>query len=417
MKSKRKSSLFEYLAIIFKWRKNFILTFFSIISLAVIISLLTVVRYTATTTILPPSSQQNDLLGLMGASIASNMGGFSGLAGMLPGATTTSDLFAAILQSASIKGKVIEKLNLKDIFKTKTAYDTHKMLTEITKIRVSPEGIISISITWLDRNIAADIANAYVDELDKFNTETAMTTSRKYRIFIEERLQATIDTLKQAEDLFRAFQEKHHTIALDVEIENAISTLAELRGQVILLEVQKGVLASTSNLNNPRLYEINKELKELKKQLSSIETGGTSSDTTSFGAGFSVPFSQLPEVSLEYIRLYRDVKIQETVYELLTQQYEQAKIMEVKDTPTVQVLDRASPPERKSVPKRKQIVILAAFFGLICGVCVSFAMEWFEQLKSRSQDYLMLVNMYNQLKTDSQKAFSKFLQLIGLKKR
>lgn len=414
---KRTSSFLDALTVILKWRKNVIATLLLVVMISIILSVMAAVQYTATTTVLPPSSQQEGFLGLMGASIAGNLGGFSGLSSMLPGTSTTSDLFAAILESGTIRGRVIQMLDLKKVFKTKTNYDTQKMLAEITTIRVSPEGIISVSVTWVDRKLAADIANTYVSELDKFNTETAMTTGKKYRMFIEERLTATIDTLMHAENAFKAFQEKYHTIALDVEIEKAIATIADIRSQIILLEVKKGVIASASQYNNPQLYKINKELRELKKQLESIEMGGAQLDTTAFGVGFSIPFAQLPEISLKYLRLYRDVKVQETVYELLTQQYEQAKIMEAKDTPTVQVLDKASPPERKSIPKRKQITILATFFGIISGICVAFFMEWYEHLKGQQQNYLKLMNIKKQLQSDVQRILTYTKKTFRSKKK
>jgi len=416
MEKRRSASFVDYLAIIFKWRRFIIRTFLIITIGAVIISLIIPVQYTATTTILPPSPQQEALFGLMGASITSSLGGLSGLTGMLPGATTISDLFAVILESGTIIGKIIQKYNLKKVFKTKTTHDASKMLKGITEIRVSPEGIISVSVTWYDKILAANIANSFAEELDKFNTETAMTAGKRYRIFIEQRLEETADDLTKAEEALRNFQEKYRTIALDVEIQSAIGTIAELKSQIILLEVKKGALSSSSQFNNPYLYDINKELRELKKQLSKIEFGDKKTNKSGFGAGFSVPFAKLPELSLEYVRLLRDAKVQEAIYELLTQQYEHAKIMEVKDTPTVQILDRASPPEKKSVPRRSRIVILAAFFSLFLGVSATFFLEWFEHLKTRPDEYVKLVDIRTKLKTDLYNLKFKLLRIFKSRK-
>lgn len=416
MKKKRAASFVDYLAIIFKWRRFIIRTFLIITIGAVIISLIIPVQYTATTTILPPSPQPEALFGLMGASITSNLGGLSGLTGMLPGATTISDLFAVILESGTITGKIIQKYNLKKIFKTKTTHDASKMLKGITEIRVSPEGIISVSVTWHDKILAANIANSFAEELDKFNTETAMTAGKRYRIFIEQRLEETADDLTKAEEALRNFQEKHRTIALDVEIQSAVGTIAELKSQIILLEVKKGALSSSSQFNNPYLIDINKELRELKKQLSKIEFGDKKTNKSGFGAGFSVPFAKLPELFLEYVRLLRATKVQEAIYELLTQQYEQAKIMEVKDTPTVQVLDRASPPEKKTSPKRSRIVIMAAIFSLFLGVSATFFLEWFEHLKTRPDEYAKIVDIRTKLKTDLHNLKFKLLRIFKSRK-
>jgi tyrosine-protein kinase Etk/Wzc len=416
MKQEKSSSFIDYLTVVFKWRRFIIRIFLIITIAAVVISLILPLQYTATTTILPPNPQQEAMFGLMGMNITSNIGGVSGLASMLPGATSMSDLFAAILQSGTIAGRIIKKYDLQSVFKAKTMDDAHKMLLGITKFRVAPEGIIAVSVTWYDKNLAADIANSYIEELDKFNTETAMTTGKRYRIFIEKRLEESTNDMAEAEEALRQFQEKHRTVALEEEIISAIKTIAELKSQIILLEVKKGALSSSSQYNNPYLYDINRELNELKKQLNKIEFGTSDTTKKEFGAGFSVPFVKLPEVAVEYARLFRDVEVQAAIYELLTQQYEQAKIMEVKDTPTIQILDRASPPEKKSMPKRSRIVILAAFFSIIFGISISFFLEWYEQLKDRPNEYAKVADIRTKLKTDIHTLKSKLIRIFKPKK-
>lgn len=361
----KKTSLVDYLEVIIKWRKFILRNVFVVAIATAIISLLLTWKFTATATILPPNPEQEAMLGMISASIPGGLASLAGIGGVLPGVSTPSDLFAAIMKSGRVKNKIIKVYDLKKEFKAKTNADASKALDEITRIEVTPEGIVSVSVTYKNKYLAADIANSYIEELDKFNTETAMTTGKKYRMFIEERLKDNIDSLSYAEEALRTYQEKHRTVALDIEIESAIAAIAELKSQIILLEVKRGALTSSSQRNNPYLYTINSELRELKKQLKKIEIGSKEKNEDEFGVGFSIPFSELPEVSLEYARLFRDVKIQEVIYELLTQQYEQAKIMELKDTPTVQVLDSASPPEKRSFPKRALLVVIAVFCSLI----------------------------------------------------
>jgi len=400
MKETPNASFVDYLTVLMKRRRLIIKTFSISVLCAIIISLIIPPQYTATATILPPNLQQEALLGMLQGSIISTLGGMSGLGSMLPGATTPSDLFAAILESGRISDNIITKYNLKKIFKTRTMDDTYKMLKGITRIRVTPEGIISVSVTWYDKYLATNIANSFIEELDRFNTETAMTTGKKYRIFIEKRLNENLDSLKQAENNLRKFQEEHRTIALDIELQSVIEAIAELKGQIILLEAQKAAVGSPSGTSNLYATNIDRQLRELKKQLAKIEFGDTLQKRKEFGAGFAVPFSQLPEVALEYAGLIRDVKVQETIYELLTQQYEQAKIMELKDTPTVQILDKASPPEKKSTPKRTQIVLLVAFFSIIISIIVSYWLESFEKIKQRTGEYNKWLNIYDKLNKD-----------------
>ena len=119
-----------------------------------------------------------------------------------------------------------------------------------------------------------------------------------------------------------------------------------------------------------------------------------------FGAGFSIPFARLPAVGLELARLTREAAIQEAVFELLTQQYEQAKIVEVRDTPTVQVLDRAVPPERKSYPPRRKIVVVGFVLSVFVGTGAAFFLEHVEKLQGRPKEYEEWIGMGGQIKAD-----------------
>jgi tyrosine-protein kinase Etk/Wzc len=403
MKADKKPNFVDYLTVISKRRTFIYKTFLIGAMTSLIISLCLRNQYKATTTILPPNPQQDLMFGFVAPSVVSSFGGYSGITSLLSGGTGPSDLFASILNSGRVTGAIIRKYELKKVFKVKTYHDARKQLEEITSIGVSPEGMIEVSVIWYEKQLAADIANSYIDELDKFNTETAMSVGKKYRIFIEERLKQAVDTLAKAEEALRDFQEQHRTVALDVEIQAAIETIAQLKSQIILYEVRKGAWSAAGQQNSPYLRDINNELNSLRKQLSKIEFGQQKETNNEFGAGFSVPFVKLPEVSLEYARLYRDVKVQEAIFELLTQQYEQAKIMEVKDTPTVQVLDRASAPEKKASPRRSRIVIFAAFASLILGVLGAFVLESFEQLKLRPDEYKKWTDIYNKINNDLKK--------------
>lgn len=410
----------NYFGVLIKWRKFIIRNSFAVTVIAIIISLLIQKQYTATATVLPPNPEQEAMFGLMfgmSGGITSSMSSLAKLGGIVPGVTTPSDLYAAIMKSSRIKNKLIEKYGLKNEFKAKTISDAQKALSELTKIEITPEGIISVSVTYKNKQLATDIANSYVEELDRFNTETAMTSGKKYRIFIEQRLKETEKDLATAEEELRSFQEKHKTVALDVEIESAIQTIAELKSQVLLLEVQKGALSSSSQLTNPYLSNISRELRELKKQLSKIEQGSSKQNKNGFGVGFSVPFTELPEVMLEYARLLRNLKVQEAVYELLTQQYEQAKIMELKDTPTVQFLDEAGVPEKKSRPKRALIVAFALVLSLCANVLIVFTMEYFIDVKKNAGKHKFVIELGTLLSNDIRKLRTFLRQYLRIGKR
>jgi tyrosine-protein kinase Etk/Wzc len=400
MRKRTNISLLDYIEVIVRWRKFILRNVLIVAIFTAAISMVLIHKYRVTATILPPSPEQQSMLGMLSVNVPSALSGLARIGGgMLPGLTTPSDLYAAIIKSQRIRRTIIEKYDLKREFKAKTEIDALDALDRITEVSVSPEGLISVSVTYKNKFLATDIANSFIEELDKFNTETAMTVGKRYRMFIEARLNESIDSLALAEEKLRGFQEQHRTIALDIEIENVINTIAELKSNIILLEVKRGALSSSSQFDNPYFRDINRELNELKKQLTRIEFGRADS-TKEFGAGFSIPLLRMPEVSLEYARLLRDVKVQEAIYGLLTEQYEQAKIMEVKDTPTVQILDEAKPPEKSSFPRRTIIVIIAIICSFVLSILYIFVLTYIQTGGINKESLEKVRNIWHMLKKD-----------------
>jgi len=279
-------------------------------------------------------------------------------------------------------------------------YDTYKALTKITKINVSPEGIIEVSVTYQDKNLAANLANGFIEELDKFNTETRMTMGKRYRIFLEKRVNQTAKDLAATEDSLKKFQEKHRTVVLDEEMKSVIGIIAKLKGEQVLREIQKGAWAGANDENNPYIQNLNQQIKAIERQLSAIEFGHQNKSNLEFGAGFSMPLSQLPKVAMELARLTRDFRVQEAIYELLTQSFEQAKLMELRDTPTVQILDMASPPEKKSWPKRSLIVIFTFVLSLAFSILLAFILEYNEDVKQNPDRHTEFITFRSQLRSD-----------------
>jgi len=409
-------SFTDYLGVVMKWRRFIVRNVFIVTVIAIIVSLVLVKKYTATATVLPPNPEQQLMLGFMpgmGATGASSR--FSSMLTGLSGFATPSDLYAEIMQSSRIMREIITKYELQKVFKTKTNHDAYEKLKDMTKIEVSPEGIIAVNVTYKDKYLATDVANSYVEELDKFNTETAMTMGKKYRIFVEQRLTEAQDSLKKTEDALRAFQEQNRTVALDVEIQAAIETIAKIKSQIIVFEVQKGTWASIGESSHPYLRNIERELNELKKQLTKIESGDRASNQKEFGAGFSVPLTRLPQITLEYARLFRDVKVQEAIFELLTEQYEQAKILELKDTPTIQFLDIAGVPEKRSFPKRALLVVLTFIVAILANILLVFGIEFIADAKAKPNKHRNLIGFAEELAGDFRQFKSFLKKLLGRK--
>lgn len=393
-------NLRDYVKVLVKWRRLIIFNIVIITGFAVVLSLVLPKKYTSTATLLPPLevSGFQGLSSMLGEGYLSGLGRMAGLSGM----ATTSDVFAAILSSHRILGEVVKKCNLFTLFETRSLEEAIRALKEKIKIDVSPEGIISISVTVPSPDLAAKIANTFVEELDRFNRETTMTMGKRQRIFLEERLREVEKSLTDAENALKEFKEKHHTVALTDELTQAIEAAAHLKAEIVAREVQLGVLRGYATEENPQVRRLRSEIAEFRRELRKMEYGHASKGALSseFGAGFSIPLAELPEVGLELARLTREAKIQEEIYALLTQQYEQAKIAEVKDTPTVQILDRAVPPERRSFPQRKKIVVIAGILSLFAGVGMAFFFEYLEGLRSRPEEYKDWKEIFDQLLHD-----------------
>jgi uncharacterized protein involved in exopolysaccharide biosynthesis len=263
---------------------------------------------------------------------------------------------------------------------------------------VENEGIISIDFEDRNRDRAARVANLLVEELDQVNRLTSTSKAKNARIFIEERLNQTQSNLQASEDSLRSFQERNKAIVLDEQMKVAVQAAAQLKAEMTSAEIQMNVLGKNMSPDHPQIQQLRTRINEIRRQLGLLESDST---TTKENKVLGVPFSQAPSLSLELARLTREVKIQERLFELLTQQYEQYKIEETKDTPTVQVLDKASPPETKYKPKRASMVLIAGIASLFLSVIFSFSLEYIERTRRKQpEDYRKIEEMISVVRKD-----------------
>lgn len=343
-----------------------------------VISLLMSPIYRAKTTLMPLESSGSQLSAAM-----RNLGSLPFVGGMVPSiGGASADKLVAVLQSRTVSEDVIRALDLiKVLFEEErdeppTIQDVVRSLTEATKITNDKKGLISVSVEYKDPGIAADIANQYTIALQRFLNENALSGEKRNRIFIENQLKKAKEELREAEEAMKVFQTSKKIIAMDAQTEAAIKALADLRAQVTAREVQLGVMKQFSTPSNPDVLRIKDELRELRKQLSMLETRGSNPETDALPS-----LSEAPTIGLEYVRLKRKVLTEEKVFELMTQQYEIAKIDEAKEDITFQVIDRAIPPEKRVKPKRKLNVMLAGIVSLFVGVFLVFFLEYLGNLK------------------------------------
>jgi uncharacterized protein involved in exopolysaccharide biosynthesis len=255
--------------------------------------------------------------------------------------------------------------------------DARRRLASITTITPGRDGIISIDVDSHDPKRAAALANAYVEELEKMNERLAVTEAAQRRLFFEKQLQLQKNALASAEVDLQRTQEKTGLIKLDEQGRAIIEAVAEVRAQIAAKEVQIGAMRSFTTDVNPERVRAEAELRGLRQQLAKLEQSGGVLNKGTF-----VPTGKVPEVGLEFVRKLRDVKYHETLFELLAKQYELARLDESKDASIIQVLDRAVPPERKSKPARRQIVLVTAFVSVLFTVLLIALLEAYERAQS-----------------------------------
>ncbi|MBS4015549.1 MAG: hypothetical protein KGZ86_03835 [Candidatus Latescibacteria bacterium] len=409
-------TLLRYLNVIVKYRKLIFYNVLIFIVVAVIISLILPQKFKSTAQILPPS-EDTDVFGAL-SSAGLSIPKLSRLtrAGNFFGGSTPSDLIAVILQSRTILERVVMDNDLIKVYKVKKGIEPAvKTLAQATSIKVGEEGVLELTVKAEKPKLAADIANSYIYHIDKFLKESNMSRGRNMRVFIEKRLETAEQELKQASDSLRVFQERNKLVALDEEIRAVIDIYAKLKSELLKREIELAISKDISTQDNPFVISTKREIDEFKRQLNQIEIGRQTKD--GFGAGFAVAFQKLPSVGQEYARRLRDYKVQEEVFALLLQQFEQAKILEARDTPTITILDYGRVPERRSSPKRKLIVVFALVLSLVISSMYAFGNEYWHNLKTNTEQGHEIKRIIETIKNDLSRIRNKFRRKAKTKEK
>ncbi|MET0514222.1 MAG: Wzz/FepE/Etk N-terminal domain-containing protein, partial [Nitrospiraceae bacterium] len=318
---------------------------------ALVVSLLLPNVYESTASVLPQleSKDTGALAALLAMTASGGMAQTLGLG--LPGMPATpTDVFVTILKSRVMADDVIAKFNLMDRYREKTMIETRKELDDRVRITVTKEKAIKIAVEDTDAQVAAEMANFYVANLDQLNRTVNVSKAGQNRVFIERRLAETIEGMGKAEEALRDFQTKNKTVAVEAQSKVMIEAAAILQGQITAQEVQLQVMGTYLSSDNPDVARVRSNVEELRKQLYIMESGKGGKGMLP-GDRLHPAMITVPELALQYARLFRQVKVQETLFTLLTSQHEQAKIAEARDTPTVQVLDQAVPADKRIRPR------------------------------------------------------------------
>lgn len=327
-------------------------------------------KYESTAQIMPPDSGGSGLASLLPA--LSKSPGLIGMASDMMGMKSSSAVFARVLESRTVQDHLIDRFDLRKVYSQKYWEDARKKLTKRTTISEDKKsGVIAISVQDHDAALATQLANAYVEELGSVLAKVSTSAARRERIFIEQRLADENNNLQDAEKQFSQFASTNMALDVPEQTKVEVEAAARLQGELIAAKAQLEGLKETYTEENIRVKSAQAHVNELQRALARINSGRVSTTQDSSSPYPSV--RNLPILGVKWADLYRQTKIRETVVELLTQQYEMARIQEAKEIPSVKVLDPASTPERRE-PSWKLVILLGTLLSALLA-CLGYVIK------------------------------------------
>jgi tyrosine-protein kinase Etk/Wzc len=330
--------------------------------LSAIVAFLLPVRYEARVVLLPPSQNSS-----IGSSLLGQLGGLGSLGSLasLAGGSfkNPTDMYVSLLLSRTVEDSIIYRFELMKEYRVKRVSDARKELEgRTTAVAGTKDGLIRLSVLDGNAQRAAALAMAYVDEFRKLSASLAITEAARRRLFFEQQLEQAKGKLTEAEDAMTKMQQNTGVLQIDSQARALVEAAAVLRGQVVAKQVQIEAMRSFATEDNPNLIVVKQELAALQSQLDRV--AGSHPDP---GSDINLSKGRVTTAGMEYLRRLRELKYQETVFELLAKEFEVAKLDEAREGSIIQVVDAAVPPDKKSSPHRSWIILgvtlLASFIG------------------------------------------------------
>jgi tyrosine-protein kinase Etk/Wzc len=379
--------------VVLRWKKLILLNTLLVAAASVVVALALPKWYLSVASLFPPEEDTISLSGIS-SSLASAASMVSGPRATLPIWATPSDVYSAVLHSRIVRSEVIRRNDLLRVYQAPDTDRAIQTFNSLVKIKVGGEGVVQIKVLDKDPKRAAAIANDLVDMLDRVNREKRNTSARQARVFIEGRLEQNRRDLARAEQTLRATQESTGVMIPEDQLKAMIDASAAVEVELLLREVDLGVMRSQVGSGHPGLVSLEREVSSLRRRMRELQQGedpdvGMNADEPGRSApeaGLGLPLKQYPGVQLVYLRAFREVTVQEAIYELLTQQYERYRIQESRDTPTVQVLDPAVPATYKAKPIRWLICVSATFVAFVLSVLLALFFESLRRMRGESPE-------------------------------
>ncbi|RLJ04271.1 MAG: hypothetical protein DRP08_02135 [Candidatus Aenigmatarchaeota archaeon] len=349
----------KYLKIIIKYRWIYFLSFFIPVSIALILFFTLPRRYTATAEIMP--SLEPETMATIGASLT--------LANpFLNLMVTPADIYARILRSRTVVEGVIDKLDLQRRFKARYKDVLIRKLQKSIGIKVYPEGLIEVYYEHKDKVLATRIVNEFILVADSVNRYAVMTKGKELRIFLEGRLKEMRLELSAYQDSLGELQKKYGFIDLPEEYKAFAHSFVNVYTDLVLEKARLEYIANLYGKDSPLVEKKEKQIRALKDYINKKILKGQNISEEGYGVGFSVSLNKLPEVLKKYLMYNAEIEARKEAYSFLFSKYEEAKLLEKKDTPTINILSFAKIPQKKSWPRGSRLV----FLGIVVGFIVSF---------------------------------------------
>lgn len=352
--------------------------------------------YTAKALLLPPKQNltlSGQLLDSLGGRVSPGAGGAGGLASSLLGLKSSGVMYVAIMHSDPVLNHIITRFHLMELYKTKYLEDARKALSKGAKItHDKKDDIITIEVTGTNSKLAAEMANAFIEELERLLQSLAVQEAKERLAFLEkERLRAS-QNMTKAEEAVRHFSEQNSVLQIDTQTRGAIEYIARLRADIDAKEVSMQVLRERATPLNYEVVRVEAEIKGLKEKLR-----GAESQMANCVSDVCLPTSKTPGLAMEYLNLFREAKFQEGLYQLYSKLVEVAHLDMVRDVAVVQVLAPAMPPDKKS-NKRALPAMMGGILAFFMMSVVAFGREHMQKMQNSEDDMQRLSVLKNYLK-------------------
>lgn len=319
-------------------------------------------NFVATAIIMPPQQQSTSATALMNQ--IGSIGALTGASGL--GIKTASDMYVGMLQSQTITDAIIRQFDLKTVYHTKKLVEARTALKNHTEFEAGRDGLIHIAATDHDPQRASQIANAYVRELYSMNSHLVVTEASQRATFFDQQLDMERGALRAAEDAMRNMQETTGLVQLSGQADIILRNIASMQAEIAGREVELQSMRTFATEQNPDVTRLQQEISTMRGQLAKMENDQSRQSSP---GNMSIPANRVAGDALENSRLLREVRFHDNLLDLLSKQYEAAKIDEAKSAPIIQVIDYATPPDKKDSPHGSLILLISGVLGMSAG-CV-----------------------------------------------